>query len=308
MADVQITVLLATNNGGEILSRTLEGYRRVLSPPVAWKMVIVDSASTDSTPQVIEYFKQYLPLHSVRQPLPGKSRALNSGLAAVEGNLAIVTDDDSIPDPSFLQAWAKVSESKSDYDLFGGSIEPYFDFPPPPWLIRSKLDFSLMFAERDLPEGPTDTDAIFGGNMAVRVPVFQRGFKFDEDLGPNRLDPAYPMGSETEFCRRVAQAGAGCWFAREPLVRHIVRREQLSASAWANRAYRCGRGRAYQMCKRGKIVPPPAPSPLQRLAMISPMARHRFKSLTVRHLARGFRDECARWWADRETAARSSRS
>jgi hypothetical protein len=44
MADVQITVLLATNNGGEILSRTLEGYRRALSHPVAWKMVIVDSA------------------------------------------------------------------------------------------------------------------------------------------------------------------------------------------------------------------------------------------------------------------------
>lgn len=58
----------------------------------------------------------------------------------------------------------------------------------------------MMFAKRDLPEGPVEAGAIYGVNMAVRRCVFEAGFRFDEIVGPNALDPNYPMGGETEFC------------------------------------------------------------------------------------------------------------
>jgi glucosyl-dolichyl phosphate glucuronosyltransferase len=294
MRTIQLTVLMATRNGEHVLPRTLESYRRIVAPAVGWKIVIVDNGSTDSTPKIIESFKKDLPLEILQQPISGKNRALNSGIAAVEGHLVVLTDDDAIPDPSFLQAWAKFLESRGDYELFGGLIEPLFETAPEKWLIETRMHFALMFSERNLPEGPTDADGIYGPNMAVRMSIFDSGFRFDEILGPNALDPDYPMGGETEFCRRVAESGAGCWFAREPLVEHIVRAERLTESAWAQRAYRCGLGRAYQMWKRGQIVAPPSPSLIQRLAMLSPVAEHRFKSLPVYHLARGFRDECKR--------------
>jgi hypothetical protein len=151
-----------------------------------------------------------------------------------------------------------------------------------------------MFAERTLPEGPTDPDEIFGPNMAVRTSVLEQGFRFDEFLGANGLDPNYPMGEETAFCREIARSGIGCWFARAPVVQHIVRPHQLTEAAWARRAYQCGRGRAYHMLKCRPVAAPPLPSLVERLAMVSPVAKHRYKSLCIHHLSRGFRDECAK--------------
>ena len=254
---------------------------------------MVDNGSTNSTPEIIKSFSKDLPLETLSQPIVGKSRALNTGIEAAEGRLVVFTDDDTIPSPSFLEAWAEFLELRSDYGLFGGSIEPMFEVSPPKWLTATRLNFSLMFAERNLPEGPTTPDEIYGGNMAVRISVLERGFRFDKSVGANGLDPNYPMGEETGICRQITQSGIGCWFARAPLVQHIVRPNQLTEAAWARRAYQCGRGRAYLMLKRGRIVAPPSPTLIDRLAMKSPVAKHRFKSLCIHHLSRGFRDECA---------------
>lgn len=292
--DVALTVLLATHNGEAVLPRMLEGYRRIQPPGVAWKMLIVDNASTDATAKIIERFRAELPLDTLREPVPGKSRALNTAIPALRGRLVIITDDDSIPHPSFLVAWVKFLDSRPEYELFGGAIEPLFDSPPPRWMLQMKQQFPFMFSARDLPEGPIDPGEIYGPNMAVRASVFDRGLRFDERIGPNALDPDYPMGSETEFCRRVASLGARSWFAHEPRVDHIVRSGQLTSAAWGERAYRTGRGRAYQMLMRGDIPDFPALTATDRLAWFSPMARHRLKSLCARRLAQGFRDECAR--------------
>src|SRR5262249_29242341 len=195
---------------------------------------------------------------------------------------------------SFLTAWTKYLDFDSDFGLFGGSIAPLFDAEPPKWMVARRLKFSMMFCERDLAEGPTEAEEIYGPNMAASKTIFAGGFRFDERVGPNALDPNYPMGGETEFCWRVARSGVRCWFAKEPLVQHIVRPNQLELNAWARRAYRTGRGRAHQMCERGELVPPPVPSLVQRLSMFSPLAEQRFKGTCAYYLWQGFKDECKR--------------
>ena len=171
---------------------------------------------------------------------------------------------------------------------------PLFDVKPPSWLVASKFNFSMMFAERDLAEGPIDAGTIYGPNMAVSKTIFDRGFQFDERIGPNALDSHYLTGGETEFCVRAAQSGVKCWFAKEPLVQHVVKANQLKLRAWAKRAYRAGRGRAHQMRERGEAVAPPAPSFAERLSMLSPFPEQRFKSTCAYYLWRGFQDECTR--------------
>ncbi len=84
-SNIPLTVLFATRNGGGVLPRTLEAYRRVESPSHAWKMVIVDNGSTDSTSAIIASFKNQLPIEMLHEPVAGKNRALNRGLTAVEG-------------------------------------------------------------------------------------------------------------------------------------------------------------------------------------------------------------------------------
>ena len=289
-----VTVLLATRNGEAVLPRTLAGYRLMQRTPAAWQMLIVDNGSTDATPSIVERFRGELPIEMLRQPTAGKSRALNTAIPRLRGRLIVVTDDDAIPHPSFLAAWTRYLDSKQEFELFGGSVTPIFDSPPPRWMLKMRQRFAFMFSERDLPEGEMDPGAIYGPNMAVRISVFDRGFRFDENMGPNALDPAYPMGDETEFCRRVASLGARSWFASEPRVDHIARSGQLRTSAWVERAYRTGRGRAYQMFQRGEIPDLSGPLLTDRLAMLSPFPRHRLTGLFARSLARGIRDECDR--------------
>jgi hypothetical protein len=274
---------------------------------VAWKLVVVDNGSSDGSTTIINSFRDRLPIELIEQPLPGKSRALYQGISAAEGELVIITDDDAVPSHSFLKAWAKLLTSKTEYDLFGGAIEPWFEQPPPKWLLKGRLHFDLLFGERDEPEGPINPEGIFGCNMAVRMSIFNRGFRFDENIGPNWLDDNYPMGSETEFSRRVAHTGSRCWFAREPRVQHIVRPDQLTETSWTERAYRLGRGLAiwqgpHDHPQSGRMERLPAVERLSRLGrqafdrlrwlkIFYPRPERRFESMIAYHIARGFNDQ-----------------
>jgi hypothetical protein len=307
MSDVDLTVLLATRNGEHVLPRTLEGYCHLEKPTKAWKLVIVDNGSDDSTPTILASFKTRLPLEILQQPLAGKNRALNLGLCALEGRLAIITDDDAIPEPSFISAWSRYLDTQLDYGLFGGSVGAFFEVPPPQWLLENKASFEMLFATRDLPEGPIEAGLIFGPNMAVRRSVFEAQFRFNENIGPNGSDPNYPMGSETEFCRRVERSGIRAWFAREPRVEHIVRKAHLSGGYWAKRFYRHGRGSAQQTWESGQAPPAYLWRPFMeeqlwllyhRLRMLSPFPMLRFNSVFAYQWKRGFLEE----WNKRQAA------
>jgi glycosyltransferase involved in cell wall biosynthesis len=62
MMPAALTVLICTRNGASVLPRTLEAYCRVENPSHAWKMVIVDNGSVDSTPAILASFKNRLPI------------------------------------------------------------------------------------------------------------------------------------------------------------------------------------------------------------------------------------------------------
>lgn len=293
MTAPRLTLLAATRNGEAVLGRTLASIAAAESPGTPWQMVVVDNGSTDGTGAILNAYAARLPLRIVSQPTPGKNAALNAGLAACDGELIVMVDDDVLVDRQFLQAWSRYLVEGTDYALLGGRIIPEFDVPPPRWLLRDRRHHARMFGARDLPEGPTKPDEIYGGNMAVRRTVFDAGFRFDEAIGPNRSVRSYRMGSETEFLRRVGRSGAAAWFARGPLVHHIVREHQWSEQAWIERGYRNGRGRAHLMLKEGRQMRPPRATLVDRLAALSPFAGHRRPALGAIHLARGFADEIA---------------
>src|SRR5688572_2106824 len=177
-----LSVMLATRNGANVLPRTLEGYCRAAPPADRWQLIIVDNGSTDDTVAIVASFAGRLPIELISHPAAGKNRALNAGLSAAKGQLLVLTDDDAVPHVTFLQAWERMLDFDPGYELFGGRIEPLFEAPPPDWLMRSRLLFAMMFAERDLPEGPVPADEVYGPNMAVRTAVFERGHRFAENI------------------------------------------------------------------------------------------------------------------------------
>ena len=104
MNELFLTVMFATRNGSATLRKTLEGYRR-LNHSKNWRMVIIDNGSTDDTADILNFYKEVLPLQVYNEERPGKNLALNAGLNREEGpkaDLYVFTDDDAIPMPCLL--------------------------------------------------------------------------------------------------------------------------------------------------------------------------------------------------------------
>lgn len=236
-----LTVLFATHNGARWLPRVLEAFAALEAPPGGWKLVAVENASTDATAQVLASFMARLPLSVLSQPKPGKNSALNLGLAAVEGDLVVLTDDDVLPAADWLVRLRAAAAANPAHDVFGGRIVPHFEIEPPDWLLRwAPLDMAYAATPADLPSGPLDPGMVWGPNMAVRQRVFDAGHRFSERVGPTA--GSYAMGSETEFTQRVAQAGHASWYCPEAVVEHLVRAEQMTEQWLYGRALRYGRG------------------------------------------------------------------
>lgn len=240
----EVTVLFSTHNGEKVLQKTLDGYLKQAIDNKAWQIIIIDNASNDSTPSILESFKKKLPLVLLEYNVPGKNKALNSAIKHIKSDFIIITDDDAIPEKDFLLNWIKIKNKQKDYDLFGGNITPLFpkNNLQSSWMRENKFHWEEIHAARDLTSRPIEAKEIFGPNMAVRKSIFDKGILFNEDIGPNGSIKNYPMGSETEFCKRVELDGHKAFFNAKSKVMHIIRDYQVKPEFWFSRAYKHGLG------------------------------------------------------------------
>jgi L-malate glycosyltransferase len=235
-----LTVLLATRNRSQLLSSVLESFCQLRSPTSGWKLVVADNGSTDHTGQVIASFRNRLPLQCLTERKIGKNAALNAGLAFVEGDLIVFTDDDVFPHEDWLIQLRKAVDSQPDFSMFGGSIIARWEISPPSWVRWVPQGPSYSVTDPQWKEGPIDPSWVWGPNMAIRTNALQAGIRFDPYFGPR--PGSYPQGGETELTRRLHSLGHKSWHVRAAVVEHFVRKEQLN-TAWVMRRAIChGRG------------------------------------------------------------------
>lgn len=236
-----LTVLIATHNGSQTLPRALNAYCQLQMPVGGWKLLIVDNGSYDTTKQIIHSFMERLPLSYIFEPSTGKNAALNTGLANIEGDLVILTDDDTLPRPDWLEEMRRAADSHSSFSMFGGTVLAHWEVRPEEWIL-ARVPFGPVFTLTDpsWEEGPILPGYVFGTNMAIRAEIFEAGYRFDVGIGPRGRN--YPMGSETELTLRLAQAGFKAWHCKHAVVEHIIRKFQVNRTWILGRATRFGRG------------------------------------------------------------------
>ena len=235
-----MTVLLATYNGVDTLAETLSAMGNLAAPEGGWKVVIVDNGSTDNTAEIIDRFKERLPITSRFHAKRGKNAALNAGLELLEGDLAVFTDDDTLPREDWLLQLREAAARHPDYDIFGGAIRPLWQAPPDP-VILDTVPLGVVYALTGTHwvEGPVRPKRVWGPNMAVRAHIFER-FRFDERIGPDGSSN-YVMGSETELTVRLALHGYKCWHCPDAVVQHLIQPHQLERAWILQRSRRYGR-------------------------------------------------------------------
>ena len=237
-----LTVFIATHDGAETLPRVLAAYCRLQPPPGGWKVVLIDNRSNDDSAGIARSFADRLPLVLAYEARRGKNRALNAGLAQLEGDLTVFSDDDTVPESDWLVRLRNAADRHPEYAVFGGNISPIWEVQPDDWIlewVRIGAVFAVTDATRE--DGPCDPTKVWGPNMAVRAEWFRNGYRFDESLGPNG-SAAYSMGGETELTLRLTIAEQiKCWHSKDARVHHIVTARQLTKAWILKRAFHLGR-------------------------------------------------------------------
>lgn len=156
-----ITVIAASHNGARTLPRMLDSLLALEAPAGGWQLILVDNASSDRTVAILGEYRGRLPFTVLAETDRGKNRALNRALREHLGELVVFTVDDILAAPRWPVELQDCAARRPQAELFGGSIVSAWE------------------------DGPIAPPRIWGPNMMVRRPVFERGHGFDENVGPS---------------------------------------------------------------------------------------------------------------------------
>ena len=224
-ASVDITVILCTYNRREDLAGALQSIAlSQVAKAVTWEVLVVDNNSTDQTRNLVEGFCRQYPEHFryLFEPKPGKSYALNAGIANARGEVLAFVDDDVTVEPTWLQNLTAELMNDGKWAGAGGRTLPAQKFTPPSWLSDDVNDWGgIVFAYFDQGNEAGELNrAPYGANMAFRKSVFQKHGGFRIDLGP--MPNSQIRNEDTELGRRLLTAGERLRYEPTAVVYHPV--------------------------------------------------------------------------------------
>ncbi|PTB93704.1 hypothetical protein C9974_07605 [Marinobacter sp. B9-2] len=256
-----ISLVIATFNGGKTLPRTIESINNLIIPTgLKVNIVIINNNSNDDTQKILDNAQFPCPKLVLFETKQGKNAALNKifNNEVSLGDLIIFSDDDVIFPQNFLTRYSAISKEFSDISIFGGGVAPFWLKEPPRSLlvgIDTVVAYAITPKEQGYCQGLIDPVKIHGPNMAIRRDIFLGSIRFNEDIGPNGAN--YMMGSETEILYRLRELGHRAYFDEYNEVFHIISPEQASKKWIEERAYKAGRSFLMHQIKGGNkfIVP-----------------------------------------------------
>lgn len=223
-----ISVVVVTLGQSSVFERCLAALAAGVRKPD--ELVVVDQ-SGDRLAEVLAR-SAGTPLRRVRASGLGISRARNLGAEAATGDTLAFTDDDCVPDESWLAALAD-----AEADAATGRILPLDDDREGLVAVSSRTS-----REHRQFHGTGDSvpwEAGSGGNLLVRRELFERLGGFDPRFGPGA---EYRAAEDVEFLERILASGATIVYTPEAVVYH--ERKQRSERLKRRVPYGFGMGAA----------------------------------------------------------------
>jgi glycosyltransferase involved in cell wall biosynthesis len=207
-----------------------------------FEVVVIDNNSEPSfSPAILDL--PGLPFTRIlREPRPGKWRALNRALdEGGLGEIVAVLDDDMSPEPDWIRAVLSSVRRLPEFDIFSG--RSYVVWPegvePPSW-ARKGLAQGLLFSVFD---SGSKSDVEFG----VDSPLFPSGNHFwfrRSVLSPGVRFPDL-WATEATFVVRLGALGHRGVFVPEAVVGHRIQPVLIDARVFHERASKYGRDMAH---------------------------------------------------------------
>jgi glycosyltransferase involved in cell wall biosynthesis len=244
-----MSICICTFNRSKSLRRTLDSlaYQRDIKAG-SFEVIVVDNNCSDDTRELVDDFRNRLPIRRVTESRQGLAYARNKAVLEFQGDVLLFTDDDVRLAENWLAAYQNAICRFSEADYFGGRILPDWGTKKPHWIRDKPLpliagvlvwfdcgtDSRLILTDEQLP---------WGASFAIKRGLFDKIGMFRVDLGIGAM--GLGRDEETEFLRRARGAGAQGVYVGEALCFHAYDPSRLTVSA----LYRHGisRGRSHNV-------------------------------------------------------------
>lgn len=210
------------------------------------EVVVVDNAPSSVAPRP--------GARLLAEPRPGKSHALNTGVAAATGDVVLFLDDDVLVHPGWTDALVDAA-LRPGVGVVAGRVLPRWSAPPPPWL-RGPHAVHLTLSDRgpqDRPLGPEEVP--YGASMAVRAELLRSlAPPFDPRLGPR---PGLKLGhEEVHLAQRVRRRGLDVVHCGSAVAEHCIDPARVDRARLRRMVLQSGVGAARRERLLGAPVPP----------------------------------------------------
>jgi glucosyl-dolichyl phosphate glucuronosyltransferase len=227
-----VSVIVATRNRAGLLAQTLDALVGQRWPRDRFEILVADNASPDDTAAVVgeRAARPDAPdIHYLYVAESGKSSAVNRALGKAKGVLLAFTDDDVLPEPTWIERLVAAFDD-SGADFAAGRILPRWEEAPPSWMSPALYGVLAIpdNGETRLTIGDGANAALIpiGANMAVRRRVIDHVGGLHPDLG--KLAGTLRTGEDHEFFLRMLHAGYRGVYEPTAVVRHWVPRDRLA--------------------------------------------------------------------------------
>jgi glycosyltransferase involved in cell wall biosynthesis len=239
-----ISICICTYNRSKSLWRTLNSLvkqNNIHSSAV--EVLIVDNNCTDDTSNVVNAFRDKLPIRRVAEYRQGLSYARNRAAEEFRGDVLLFADDDVQFGLGWVAAYRDAIRHFPDADYFGGRILPDWGGAKPRWVRDEPLpliDGVLVWFDHGAATrliGANEPPP-FGASLAIKRGLFEKIGPFRVDLGTGGT--GLGRGEETEFLMRARNIGAQGVYVGEALCFHAYDQARITLAALWRYGIACG--------------------------------------------------------------------
>jgi glycosyltransferase involved in cell wall biosynthesis len=238
MADgVPVSIVVCTRNRSDCLPQCLQAIVAQTLPPRHFEVIVVDNGSSDDTARVAAPFcRQHSHIHYLREERVGLSIARNTGVRASRGEIVAFTDDDAMPEPSWIERiLGRAREMPADVAVIGGDVIPVFEAERPTWLtdpLLRPLSAGLKWSAE--PRFLRAGEWLVEVNSAYKRAALETVGGFPENLG--RVGESLLSG-EGGINLLIERAGGMLYYDPAVLVRHRIPASRLTRTWFRRRMF-----------------------------------------------------------------------
>lgn len=218
---------ICTYNRGPKIRATLDALRKLENPGGRiCRIVLVNNASTDTTPAEIDEFiasRPPIPAIRIDEPSPGKIAALRTLFARTGEPLIALTDDDTLPEPGWARVMLELFDREPKAGVVGGPVINVWESGP------TRLARIYRHSLGDFERGDrahrvgTPGEFVIGASMGVRRVALEASGWLDACILNARSGANLECGAEdAEVCIRICQCGWDVWYDPGAKVGHLI--------------------------------------------------------------------------------------